>query len=170
MKIKKKQTRLKPESFPELRETAGLIGEFIQYWGFKKVHGRIWAYLFLMKTPLSTRHLCELLKISNSLVSISVAELMKYGVISEAGKGPNGVLLYQANPDVGSVIAGVLRNREQKLLRLIQSSAENLPPRSPSPVGSEVRMDAARIKQLAEWVVIANGFLESGIAFVEATL
>jgi DNA-binding transcriptional regulator GbsR (MarR family) len=170
MKIKKKQVRLKPESFPHLRDTAELIGEFIQYWGFKKVQGRIWAYLYLMDTPLSTRHLCELLKISNSLVSISVAELMKYRVISEAGKGPNGVLLYLANPEIGSVIAGVLRNREQKLLSQIQKSSQMLHELSPSPTGSPVKMDQERIKRLEELVGIANSFLESGIEFIEASL
>jgi HTH-type transcriptional regulator, glycine betaine synthesis regulator len=93
MKIKKRETKLKPENFRELLETADLIGDFIEYWGFKKVQGRIWASLFLMSEPLNTRQLMELLNISSFLVSISVAELMKYGVILEAGKGRNGVLL-----------------------------------------------------------------------------
>jgi DNA-binding transcriptional regulator GbsR (MarR family) len=170
MKIKKKQARLRPGAFPELRETADRIGEFIQYWGFKKVQGRIWAYLFLMDAPLSSRHLCELLKISNPLVSISVAELMKYGVISEAGKGPNGVLLYQANPNVGAVIAGVLRTREQKILKRIQLSSAKLNAKPRSLNDSPVRMDEKKIKLLREWVGLASAFLDSGIEFIEASI
>ena len=106
MKIKKREPRLRPEEFSQLLEAADLVGDFIQYWGFKKVQGRIWACLFLMNEPLNTRQLVELLGISNSLVSISVAELLRYRVILEVEKGRNGVLLYRANPEVGP---GVVR-------------------------------------------------------------
>jgi len=168
MKIKKRETKLKPENFPELLDTAELIGEFIEYWGFKKVQGRIWACLFLMHEPLNTRQLMELLRISNSLVSISVTELMKYDVILEAGKGHNGVLLYKANPEIGAVIAGVLRNREQKLLKRIHQSAARL--RAHGAKDSPVKLDPAKVRQLGEWVNTAQTFLESGVEFVEASL
>ena len=169
MKIKHREPRLKAETFPELRDTADLIGEFIQYWGFKKVHGRIWAYLFLAETPLNTRQLVELLKISNALVSISVAELLKYDVILEAGKGRNGVLLYRANPDVGAVIAGVLRNREQKLLERIQVSARKMATAAPARKRLPIPLVEKRMSQLKEWVDLANTYLLTGVEYVESS-
>ena len=166
MKIKKREPRLRPEEFSQLLEAADLVGDFIQYWGFKKVQGRIWACLFLMNEPLNTRQLVELLGISNSLVSISVAELLRYRVILEVEKGRNGVLLYRANPEVGAVIAGVLRSREQKLLKRIQESSSKL---HSSPKAA-LRMSEENIKKLQGWVQLAESFLETGIGFVEASL
>jgi DNA-binding transcriptional regulator GbsR (MarR family) len=169
MKVKHHETRLKAESFPALRETADLIGEFIQYWGFKKVHGRIWSYIFLSEEPLNTRQLVDLLKISNALVSISVSELQKYGVILEAGKGRNGVLLYRANPDVGAVIAGVLLNREQKLLGRIQSSVKKMSAVDLAKKKRPIRIAEKRMQLLEEWVEIANTFLQTGVDYLESS-
>ena len=166
MKIKKREPRLRPEEFSQLLEAADLVGDFIQYWGFKKVQGRIWACLFLMNEPLNTRQLVELLGISNSLVSISVAELLRYRVILEVEKGRNGVLLYRANPEVGAVIAGVLRSREQKLLKRIQESSSKLHPSAKA----ALRMSEENIKKLQGWVQLAESLLETGIGFVEASL
>ena len=28
-------------------------GDFIEYWGFKSIHGRVWAYLTISARPLS---------------------------------------------------------------------------------------------------------------------
>jgi hypothetical protein len=170
MKIKRREPRLKPEDFPELLELADLVGEFIQYWGFKKVQGRIWACLFLMDRPLNTRQLTQLLKISNSLVSISMTELLKYDVILEAGSGRNGVLLYRANPDAGAVIAGVLRQRERELLNRIHSSAARLPRAGWAPRDAPAHLSAQNAQRLGEWVELARSFLEGGIDFVEASL
>jgi two-component system phosphate regulon sensor histidine kinase PhoR len=35
------------------------IGDFIQYWGFKKIHGMIWTHLYLSSTPLSAHELIQ---------------------------------------------------------------------------------------------------------------
>lgn len=170
MKIKKREPRLKPEDFPELLETADLIGDFIQYWGFKKVEGRIWACLFLMDRPLNTRQLTQLLRISNSLVSISMAELLKYNVILATERGRNGVLLYRANPDAGAVIAGVLRQRERLLLQRIQASATKLPRAASANPNAPAHLSGENAERLTQWVELARSFLEGGIEFVEASL
>ena len=166
MKIKNHEPRLKPESFPELKETADLIGEFIQYWGFKKVHGRIWAYLFLSETPLNTRQLVQLLKVSNALVCNSVAELQEYGVIFEAGKGRNGVLLYRANPNVGEVISGVLKGREKVLMERIQECFTRMAKVGKLKTGLPIRIERDRLTLLGEWLVLAQTFLDLGIGFI----
>lgn len=163
MRVKSREPRLRPESFPELQRTADLIGEFIEYWGFKRVHGRIWAHLYLSGEALNTRQLVQLLQVSNALVCNSVAELLHYKVILEAGKGRNGVLQYRANPDVGRVVAGVLRSRELKLLAEIQASYDRaagspaLRKDQPYPVNRE------RLELLGRWIELARGALALGI-------
>lgn len=106
----------------ELSGLADQIGEFIQYWGFKKVHGRIWAHLFLSKVPFDAMDIRRRLNISKALVSLSVRDLIHYGVIREAGKSERGTILYEANPDIREAIFNVLRTREKKMMARIDSA------------------------------------------------
>ncbi len=111
---------------PELQELSEQIGEFIHYWGFKRVHGRIWTQLFLAEKPLDSADLVRTMKISKALVSISVRELLEYEVITEAGKSDKGTNLYSVNPDILQVILNVLRGREKRLLSRIDGAYEAL--------------------------------------------
>jgi DNA-binding transcriptional regulator GbsR (MarR family) len=95
---------------------ADRVGDFIQYWGFKKIHGRLWTHVYLSKEPLDAAELMRRLDISKSLASITINDLLKYQVILQKGKGPNDTFVYVANPDVRSVILDILRNRETQML------------------------------------------------------
>ena len=88
----------------ELDALAEQVGEFIQYWGFKKVHGRIWTHLWLSDHPLDAGDLGKRLQISKALVSMSIADLLEYDVIQEVGRGEQGTTLYRSNPDQTQVI------------------------------------------------------------------
>jgi DNA-binding transcriptional regulator GbsR (MarR family) len=104
---------------PEVRDFADQVGEFIQYWGFKKVHGRIWTHLFLSKTPLDAAEIMKRLSISKALVSMSLSDLLAYDVVEEMGKSTRGTLTYAANADVLSVILNVIRQRERRMFSRI---------------------------------------------------
>jgi DNA-binding transcriptional regulator GbsR (MarR family) len=164
MKIKKKIPVLKPEYFLELSKFASLVGEFIEYWGFKKVHGRIWTYLFLAREPLSTHDLTQVLKISNPLVSRSISELLKYEVVLEAGKGPNGVLCFRANPNVSGVIATVLKNREKKLLSLIEEKCEKLDGVQKDKISTRPQINHENLELVKKWVKLCQNYLDLAIA------
>lgn len=107
---------------PELRELASQIGHFIQYWGFKKVHGQIWSYIFLAKQPVDATTLVQRLNVSKALVSLAIKDLLKYNVIQVAGKGERRKILFESNPDLMKVICSVLKQREMKLLESINES------------------------------------------------
>lgn len=114
-----------PKSFvvpAEFENLADKIGDFLAYWGFKKVHGRIWTHLFTAQNPLDASDLIRRLRISKALVSLTVKDLLFYGVISEAGKSERGTILYRANPNVTEVILNVIRGRERKLLAQIRAA------------------------------------------------
>ncbi len=111
---------------PELDDVVSQIGEFIEYWGFKNVHGRIWAHVFLSNEPLDAGDLIERLQISKALVSMSISDLMEYDVIQVAGKSARGTVTYIANPHVTSVVTGVLRMRERRLLSRISAATKLL--------------------------------------------
>jgi DNA-binding transcriptional regulator GbsR (MarR family) len=111
---------------PELEELASEVGEFICYWGFKKVHGRIWTHIYLSDQPLDAGQLMKRLKVSKALISLSLNDLLKYDVILEAGKSSRGTQTYLPNPDVLEVIMNVLRRRERKMLTKTETSHKML--------------------------------------------
>lgn len=111
---------------PELEELANEVGDFICYWGFKKIHGRLWTHIYLAKNPLDAGQLMQRLKCSKALISLSLNDLLKYDVIIENGKSPRGTQTYVANPDVLDVILNVLRRRERKMLTKAETSHKML--------------------------------------------
>jgi DNA-binding transcriptional regulator GbsR (MarR family) len=162
MKRKIKHPRLDPNKNRELKHLAALVGDFIEYWGFKAVQGRMWCFLFMVKEPLDSRQLAQLLQISPALVTQSVQVLLKYQVIREVEKGKNGVLRFSTNPNISEVIAGVLSQREQVLLEKIQIAHTQLA-ECDMPQDSAVAADPARVEQVGKWIALAKLMLETGV-------
>ncbi len=107
---------------PELEEFASEVGQFMEYWGFKKVHGLIWSHIYLSQKSLDAAELMRRLQISKALVSISLKELLDFAVIEEDGKSERGTRLYRARDDLGATILDTLRRRERKMMARIRTS------------------------------------------------
>lgn len=138
---------------------ADQVGDFIQYWGFRKVEGRIWTYLFLAPSPLNAEELMKRTGISKAMLSLSLGELLKYDVIRKAYPDKERHQAYVVNPNVMEVISNVLRSRERGLLGKIHSSflvAHKDPKNSK---GGNV--DSERLAFLGEMVVAASQLLDS---------
>lgn len=111
---------------PELKRLEEAAGGFMQYWGFKKIHGRIWAHLFTADQPLDSQELIQRLKVSKGLMSLAVRDLLRHEVILESHTGKHGTVYYDANPDLMSVITKVLRARETAMLRAAGSAVDGM--------------------------------------------
>lgn len=111
---------------PELDNLANEIGDIICYWGFKKIHGRLWTHIYLSEEPLDAGQLMQRLKVSKALISLSINDLLRQEVIIESAKSARGTQTYVANPNVLNVIQNVLRRREQKMLARTEASAKQL--------------------------------------------
>ena len=169
MKPKIKHPKIDPKKNPELLGLAHLVGEFIEYWGFKAVQGRMWCYLYLTHQPLSSIQLAQVLKISPALVTQSVQTLLRYRVVIEAEKGKNGVLRFQANPNVAEAIAGVLAGREAVLLEKIESAQTALfKKRDRVNAAQELVVDEDRLTQVGHWIALARLFLQAGVHSLES--
>lgn len=116
----------------ELDELAEEIGEFICYWGFKKIHGRIWTHLYLSSEPLDAGQLMRRLDVSKALMSLSLGDLLEFDVILEGPKSTRGTQTYIANPHILDAIFNVLRRRERKMLAKTEMSHRLLASMSPS--------------------------------------
>lgn len=111
---------------PELEDLANEVGDFICYWGFKKIHGKIWSHIFLAEQPVDAGQLMQRLGVSKALISLSLNDLLRYDVIKESAKSSRGTQTYIANPDVLDVILNVLRRRERKMLAKAETSFKML--------------------------------------------
>ena len=97
-------------------------GDFIEYWGFKSIHGRIWAYLAISHQPLSQKQLAEALEMSKGSISIAMNELLEYGLVKPSANFRHAP--YEAVMDVWPIISGVLREREWMLLETARITLE----------------------------------------------
>ncbi len=107
-------------------DIANKIGSFIEYWGFKEVHGRIWTLIFLSPEPVDANYFIDNLQISKALASMSIKELLYFNVILEVKKDRPGTQKYSINPDITNVILDVIKKREIVMLTEIQSSFKSL--------------------------------------------
>src|SRR5215467_294282 len=48
-----------------IHEVADAVGALMEFWGFKRVMGRLWTVLYLSGEPLTAAELCERLAISS---------------------------------------------------------------------------------------------------------
>ena len=97
-------------------------GRFIEYWGFKAIHGRIWAYLALHKGPLSQTEMAHALGVSRSQINRSIAELCEYGLVQQVMTHHHAP--YEAVLNVWPIIAKVLQQREWVLIEEARAAME----------------------------------------------
>lgn len=145
---------------PELEELANEVGDFICYWGFKKIHGRIWTHIYLSDHPLDAGQLMQRLRVSKALISLSLNDLLKFEVIRESGKSARGTQTYTSNPDVLDVILNVLRRRERKMLTKAETSHRMLTSLNPEALG-RARMNPERLASMGKMIGQAQNALSS---------
>lgn len=103
-------------------EVCDAAGVFIEYWGFKAIHGRVWTLLALRSSPLSQSEIADTLAVSRSLISASIAELAGYGLVRAVGEHRNAP--YEAVMDIWPAVSKVLRSREWMLIEAVRVSLE----------------------------------------------
>ncbi|MEL6185506.1 MAG: hypothetical protein AAFU79_12860 [Myxococcota bacterium] len=122
---------------PRVIEVCDAVGAFIETWGFRSIHGRVWALLALSSRPLSQTEVAERLGVSRSLVNLAIGELSGFALVRATGPQRNAP--YEARMDVWPTITGVLRKREWMLMESARVALEALS----QEVGYEVRSGRA---------------------------
>lgn len=100
------------------------IGSFIEYWGFRKIHGRVWGSIYLSNKPLSTPEIVSSLGVSKALISGALNELVEHGLIVREGQVKYGGVTYVACSNPAEVVRDVIRNRELVLFTKIQNDLQ----------------------------------------------
>jgi len=96
---------------------------FFKTFGFKRVHGRIWGVLVLSGTPLSSREISQQLGLSQGATSTALSELSGWGAITSEFDGTRRCHLHAPVSNTLSIVATVLRRREQVVFQQFKLSA-----------------------------------------------
>ncbi len=140
----------------QISDLADAVGEFIRYWGFKRVHGQLWTYIYLSKKPLSGADLTRALKVSKALVSPALAELLDFKLI-DCLETDGRTKKYSANPDVFKVIKSILSSRERNLIKNAHHKFELLEMNAPK---TDHELDSDRMRNLGSMITSAGFALE----------
>jgi len=147
----------------EVDELSDHIGEFIRYWGFKKIHGRVWCYLYLSNCPLDASQLIERLDVSKALMSKTLSELLEYKVIV-AIDDCRKKRRYISNPDILHVITSVLRQREKELIGEVHKHFRAVESFSDDQF-NEAGLAKGQVERLGKMVQFAEFFLNALLRF-----
>lgn len=149
--MKRKDLHLK------LRKLSLSVGDFIRYWGFRRIHGAIWTQIYLSSEPLSCTELAKRLGLSKALISPALDELSQYRLIQETASPNEKTKLFIANEDIDSVIKAVLQERESRLLKLVSENFASFDLVDHDGAG----ILPSRVKSLGEMIGSANLMLQA---------
>jgi DNA-binding transcriptional regulator GbsR (MarR family) len=135
-------------------QVADAVGGLMELWGFKRIMGRTWALLYLADAPLAAAELGDALQVSPGSVSMTVSELLKWGVVKKTWIPGDRRDFYVPETSVWKMVSRVIREREllhvretNDRLTAAQNSLTELQqvggPGDPRPASSDGSADAA---------------------------
>ncbi|HEY2517642.1 MAG TPA: hypothetical protein VGI39_42525 [Polyangiaceae bacterium] len=90
-----------------------VVGRLMEFWGFKRNMGRLWAVLYLSPEPLSAEDLRESLSLSSGAVSMTLSELSRWGVVRKVWVQGERKDFYAAEVQLWRMISRVFNEREK---------------------------------------------------------
>lgn len=154
-------------------QVAEQLGALMEFWGFKRALGRIWAVLYLSDHPLTAAELGEQLELSPSAISLAITELRRWGVVHEdisLSTRTRRAQTYRAERDVWSMVNNVFRQRELPLIvrtqEIVKSSIARLEALPSTP---ELKHALKALKTLSALTAAARGMLETLLATGKAS-
>lgn len=97
---------------PAVLQACEAIGSLMELWGFKRVHGMLWTYIFLQPAPVTANQIREALGISSGLVSMTLADLERWDVVHRRSPRGDRRDYFTAEAEIWKPILRVLRERE----------------------------------------------------------
>ncbi len=99
------------------------IGELMGFWNFKPSMGKVWTVLYLSRSPLCAEEIVAATDLSAGSVSMTIQELLQWGVIRRAEEPIDRKRRFEAETDILALVTRVFRERE---LRLIEDVVRRL--------------------------------------------
>jgi DNA-binding transcriptional regulator GbsR (MarR family) len=113
--------------WPSEAAVSDVVGRLIEFWGFKRNMGRIWSVLYLSPEPLSAEDLRLSLKLSSGAVSMTLNELLRWGVVRKVWVQGERKDFFTAEIQLWRMISRVFNERERaEIVLAIESFEEAL--------------------------------------------
>jgi DNA-binding transcriptional regulator GbsR (MarR family) len=140
------------------------VGRVIEFWGFKRNHGRVWALLYLADEPMRGATIGQRLGLSKGAVSIVVRELQAWAVIRRVPEPSHAGVAYAAERDLWVMIETVIRQREHRLVEQVREDlfvAEQAAAKDKSLTPAQREAVAKRIRSLRRFADAGRVALEA---------
>lgn len=154
--------------WPSEAAVSDVVGRLIEFWGFKRNMGRIWSVLYLSPEPLSAEDLRVALKLSSGAVSMTLSELLRWGVVRKVWVQGERKDFYTAEVQLWRMISRVFNEREKsEIVLAIEAFEEALVEvsklrSSPDPkTRARAELQYERIKQLLELAKLGRRLIET---------
>jgi DNA-binding transcriptional regulator GbsR (MarR family) len=140
------------------------VGRIIDYWGFKRNHGRVWALLYLRDESQDAATIGRRLGLSKGAVSMVLRELEGWAVIRRVPVRSRSGVAYVAERDLWLMLETVLRQRESRLFDQVREDlarAEEEASADTELSPSERRTVTANIKSMRRLADAAHATLQT---------
>jgi HTH-type transcriptional regulator, glycine betaine synthesis regulator len=127
------------------------VGSVIEFWGFKRNQGRLWALLYLRGRAYTAGELIAELDLSKGAVSMLTRELESWGVLGRVREAGESAWRFQAETDLLQMIGRVVQQREAGMIKRAHDDLEEawvLAKQDPT-LPSEERARLERMRTLA---------------------
>ena len=97
------------------------VGNVIEFWGFKRNQGRVWALLYLRNQTLTAGEIEHELGLSKGGVSMLLRDLERWTVIRRVRQPSDSAWRYQAETDLVKMAIRVVEQREGEFIGRIRA-------------------------------------------------
>jgi DNA-binding transcriptional regulator GbsR (MarR family) len=143
------------------------IGRLIEFWGFKRNMGRIWAVLYLSDQALSAQELQHRLQLSAGAVSMTLKSLGQWRVVRRVWVQGERRDYFEAEGNFWRMISRVFEERERReildAIDVMEEALEHLRVRLETCEGKErarAEVQVARIEQLLDLARLGQSLLD----------
>lgn len=97
------------------------VGNVIEFWGFKRNQGRVWALLYLRDVPMTAGELEKTLTLSKGGISMLLRDLERWGVILRVREPGSSSWKYRAEAELLKMVRRVIEEREGEFIARIRA-------------------------------------------------
>lgn len=158
-----------PASTAHLSRSEGMavdaVGNVIEFWGFKRNQGRVWALLYLRDAQMSASDIERELALSKGGVSMLLRDLERWGVVHRVRTVGDSAWRYRAETDLLVMARKVLEERELNFIAHVRSDLEEALRLAEGPEHAS----KAKLARLSKMLMLAEATERSVRAFLKTS-
>ena len=142
------------------------IGRLIEFWGFKRNMGRLWSILYLSGRPQSAPEIQDKLQLSAGAVSMTLNELLRWGVVKKVRVPGERRDHYDAEGNFWKMISRVFNERERvevlDAIDIMEDAIEFLKQKAKEPESRErAKFQQQRVRELLDLARFGKQLLDT---------